>query len=112
MASGSEVGLCIEAAEALKEKGLQMRVVSFPSWELFEHQDEEYKKSVLPESATKRIAVEAGAPMGWLKYTGAEGEVIGLDRFGSSGPGAEVMEVLGFSVENLITRAEAMLGMD
>jgi transketolase len=112
MASGSEVSLCLDAAEALKDKGLQVRVVSFPSWELFERQDDEYKKSVLPPSVTRRIAVEAGATMGWQRYTGSEGAVIGLDRFGSSGPGAKVMETLGFSVENVVTQAEALLGMD
>jgi transketolase len=110
MASGSEVALAVEAAAALKEKGIDTRVVSFPSWELFEKQSDEYKESVLPTAATKRLAVEAGTTMGWLRYTGADGEVIGLDRFGASGPGDTVMETLGFSVANIVGRAEALLG--
>ncbi|NLW49228.1 MAG: transketolase [Candidatus Brocadiaceae bacterium] len=109
MASGSEVAPTLEAARTLTEAGRRVRVVSFPSWELFEKQDEEYRRSVLPPAVRRRIAVEAGVPMGWERYAGADGEVIGLPHFGVSGPGGQVMKKLGFCPEHIADRARAML---
>ncbi|MFO8007024.1 MAG: transketolase [Candidatus Brocadiia bacterium] len=110
MASGSEVALLLEAAEELADRGVPVRTVSFPCWELFEAQPEEYRRSVLPPHVTRRLAVEAGSPQGWHKYVGSEGDVIGLNRFGDSGPGEEVLDALGFNVDNVVQRALSLLG--
>ena len=109
MASGSEVTLILEAAEQLKEKGVRARVVSMPSWELFEDQDEEYRNEVLLPSVTARVAVEAGATQGWHRYVGLTGDVIGLNRFGASAPGDVVYKELGFTAERVVERVEALL---
>jgi transketolase len=82
--------------------------VSFPSWEIFEEQSAEYKESVMPRGVPK-LAVEAGSPLGWWKYVGQDGDVIGLDRFGASAPGPKVMAELGFSKENVAARAKALV---
>ncbi|MBE9155806.1 transketolase [Nodosilinea sp. LEGE 06152] len=108
--TGSEVSLCVDAAKELRAAGTQVRVVSMPSWELFDAQDAAYQESVLPKAVTKRLAVEAGITMGWCRYVGAEGDVIGVDRFGASAPGGLVMEKFGFTVENVVSRAKALLG--
>ncbi|MBD2112444.1 MULTISPECIES: transketolase [Cyanophyceae] len=108
--TGSEVSLCVEAAKELRTAGTKVRVVSMPSWELFDAQDAAYQESVLPKAVTKRLAVEAGITMGWCRYVGAEGDVIGVDRFGASAPGDLVMEKFGFTVENVVSRAKALLG--
>lgn len=105
MASGSEVHLVYEAAKELEEKGIGTRVVSMPSWELFESQGKDYKEKVLPRDITKRIAVEAGASLGWHKYTGLDGKVMAMESFGASGPGDEVFEKFGFTVENIVNEA-------
>jgi transketolase len=110
IATGSEVHLALEAYEKLSAEGVKVRVVSMPSWELFEAQSAEYKASVLPEKVKKRIAIEAGSTLGWHKYVGEEGIVIGIDRFGASAPGKEVLEKLGISTENLINKARELLG--
>jgi transketolase len=110
MASGSEVSLMLQAAEELADRGVPVRAVSFPAWELFEAQPEEYRRSVLPPHVTRRLAVEAGSPQGWHKYVGSEGDVIGLNRFGESGPGEEVLDSLGFNVDNVVQRALSLLG--
>ncbi|WP_369018260.1 transketolase [Thermatribacter velox] len=110
IATGSEVHLALEAYEKLSAEGIKVRVVSMPSWELFEAQSAEYKASVLPEKVKKRIAIEAGSTLGWHKYVGEEGIVIGIDRFGASAPGKEVLEKLGISTENLINKARELLG--
>lgn len=86
-----------------------MRVVSMPSWELFEAQDAAYKESVLPKAVTKRLAVEAGSTFGWCKYTGSEGDVLGIDHFGASAPGGVCMEKFGFTVDNVLAKAKALL---
>ena len=109
MASGSEVHLILEAQQKLKDDGINARIVSFPSWELFEATDKEYKQSVLPSNVRKRLAVEAGSPMGWCRYTTDEGEVLGVDTFGESAPGDEVMKEFGFTVENVVKKAKALL---
>jgi transketolase len=107
--TGSEVPLCVKAAEVLKAGGTKVRVVSMPSWELFDAQDAAYKESVLPKAVTKRLAVEAGITMGWCRYVGGEGDVIGVDSFGASAPGGLVMEKFGFTTENVVARAKALL---
>lgn len=109
MATGSEVPRALEAARRLTEEGVRVRTVSFPSWELFEKQPQDYRDSVLPPHVRRRIAVESGSPMGWHKYVGDEGDVIALSRFGASGPGEEVLDKLGFSVEHIVQRALALL---
>jgi len=109
MASGSEVWRAMEAAERLSADGVRVRVVSFPSWELFERQPADYRDSVLPPTVRKRLAVEAASPMGWRKYVGDEGDVMGLDRFGASGPGQEVLDKLGLSVEQIVERARGLI---
>jgi transketolase len=108
IATGSEVSLIMEAAAALKAIGINASVVSMPSFKLFEEQDEAYKASLLPES-TPKIAVEAGATLGWYKYVGHNGAVIGLDRFGASAPGPITMEKLGISVANIVEHAKKLV---
>jgi len=108
--TGSELQLCVAAAETLAGEGKQVRVVSMPSWELFEAQDQAYQESVLPKAVTKRVAVEAGISMGWCRYVGAEGDVISVERFGASAPGKVVMEKFGFTTDNVVARAKAVLG--
>ncbi len=110
MATGSEVSLVLSAADVLAEKGVKARVVSLPSWELFEAQDEVYRQSVLPDSIKARLAVEAGVSQGWDRYVGAGGGVIAIDRFGASAPGKEVLTQFGFTVENVVSKALAFIG--
>ena len=108
--TGSELQLCVSASEKLKAEGKKVRVVSMPSWELFEAQDAEYRDSVLPKVAKKRLSVEAGATFGWHKYTGFEGGSVGVDTFGASAPGAICMEEFGFTVDNVIAKAKEVIG--
>jgi transketolase len=107
--TGSEVSLCVEAAQQLRAAGTQVRVVSMPSWELFEAQDSSYQESVLPKAVIKRLAVEAGIGMGWCRYVGSAGDVISIERFGASAPGGLVMQKFGYTVENVVARAQALL---
>ena len=102
LASGSEVSLCLEAGKKLAEQGINVRVVSVPSWELFEKMPQTYKDSILPPSVKARVAVEAGLPMGWEKYTGDNGAIIGISTFGASAPGGTVLKHFGFTVENVV----------
>jgi transketolase len=106
--AGSEVWPCLDAAKLLAAEGIQARVVSFPSWKIFEEQSAEYKASVLPAGLPK-LAVEAGVTVGWWKYVGSNGDVIGIDRFGASAPGPKVMAELGFSAENIVARAKKLI---
>ncbi|XGB40756.1 MAG: transketolase [Nodosilinea sp. LVE1205-7] len=108
--TGSEVSLCVKAAEQLRSSGAQVRVVSMPSWELFDAQSTSYQESVLPAEVTKRLAVEAGISMGWCRYVGSQGDVVSVDRFGASAPGDLVMEKFGYTVDNVVARAQALLG--
>ncbi|MBD2355086.1 transketolase [Tolypothrix sp. FACHB-123] len=110
IATGSEVSLAVTAAEKLTAEGKKVRVVSLPAWDLFEAQDAAYRESVLPKAVTKRLAVEAGSSFGWHKYVGTEGDVIAIDRFGASAPGGVCLEKFGFSVENVLAKAKALLG--
>jgi transketolase len=112
IASGSEVALALAAREVLEAAGVSTRVVSLPSWEMFEAQPPEYRAHVLPPEAEKRLAIEAGSPFGWERYTGATGAVVGVEGFGASAPGPEVMRAYGFTVENVCRRARALLGRD
>jgi transketolase len=107
--TGSELSLVLDAEKKLKENGIKARVVSMPSWELFEDQDDEYKKKVFPPSVKARLAVEAGITQGWCKYVGLEGDVIGIDHYGASAPGNTVFKQFGFTVENVVDRALALL---
>lgn len=110
MASGSEVDLIIQAGARLAQQGVGVRLVSFPSWELFEAQTAEYQKSVFPPEITARIAVEAGVSQGWLKWTGEKGRTLILDRFGVSAPGEVIFEEFGFTVENVLAKAQEIMG--
>jgi transketolase len=109
IASGSEVSLIVAARETLQELKIPVRLVSMPSWELFEAQSHEYRKFVLPPSIRVRLAVEAGVTQGWHRYVGDRGDVIGMDRFGASAPGPVLMRKYGFTVENICQRALALL---
>ena len=109
MASGSEVGLIYEAGKKLAEQGRSVRVVSFPSWELFEKQDKAYRESVLPKKVTARIAVEAAASLGWERYVGPAGKIIAIDHYGASAPAKVIFEKFGFTVENVIANAKSAL---
>jgi transketolase len=102
MASGSEVTLCVQAQATLKEKGVRARVVSMPSWELFEAQPAEYRQSVLPREITARVAVETGSPLGWDRYAGPTGEIIAMHSFGASAPIKDVMPHFGFTAEHVV----------
>ncbi|MBW4656284.1 MAG: transketolase [Kaiparowitsia implicata GSE-PSE-MK54-09C] len=107
--TGSEVNLCVQAAEKLAADGTKVRVVSMPSWDLFEAQDAAYRESVLPKAVTKRLAVEAGISMGWCKYVGSEGDTLSVDRFGASAPGGTCLEKFGYTVDNVVAKAKALL---
>jgi transketolase len=109
IATGSEVALAVEAYEQLKSDGVNVRVVSMPSTEVFERQDEAYQNSVLPNEIRKRVAIEAAYPDYWRKWVGLDGDVVGLASFGESGPGAEVMAHFGFTVENVIEKVKKIL---
>lgn len=108
IATGSEVHLALEAQAKLAEEGICVSVVSMPSWDMFEMQSEEYKKSVLPEGLPK-VAVEAGVTLGWSRYTGSENNVIGINKFGASAPGGTVMKEYGFTAENVAAKVKSLL---
>ncbi len=108
--TGGETYLCVEAAEKLRAEGKNVRVVSMPSWELFDAQDEAYRESVLPKAVTKRLAVEAASSFGWCRYLGNEGAMISIDRFGVSAPGGVALEKFGFTVDNVVAKAKELLG--
>lgn len=110
IASGSEVSLVLGAKEKLEAQKILTRVVSMPSWELFDQQSKQYQESVLPKSTRARLAVEAGLPQGWHRYVGDGGDMIGVERFGASAPGNVVMEKYGFTVDHVVERARTLLG--
>jgi transketolase len=109
VASGSEVALALEAHRALDADGVRGRVVSMPSWELFEMQPAEYRDSVFPRSVRARVAIEAASPFGWERYVGVDGAVVGVETFGASAPGPEVMRRFGFTPEHVVQVARAVL---
>ena len=109
LATGSEVGLAVEAQAVLSKEGIDVAVVSMPSWDRFEAQSKEYKESVIPKTVKKRLGIEMGSSFGWHKYTGDEGEVLGIDTFGASAPGEKVMAEYGFTTVNVVSRVKALL---
>ncbi|WP_027408806.1 transketolase [Anoxybacteroides tepidamans] len=109
LASGSEVSLAVEAQKALASEGIYVSVVSMPSWDRFEQQPKEYKEQVLPSTVKKRLAIEMAASLGWERYTGDEGDILAIDRFGASAPGEKIMEEYGFTVDNVIKRVKQLL---
>ena len=109
IATGSEVHLALGAAEELESDGVKVRVVSMPSWELFEKQSEEYRESVLPRSIARRVSIEAGVTMGWERYIGLDGLAIGIDRFGESAPAERLFKEFGFTVDNVVNHARKLL---
>lgn len=108
IATGSEVALAIEAQKQLRTKGFDVSVVSMPSFDLFEAQDAEYKESVLPEAVTNRVSIEMGSTFGWERYVGLKGKTIGIDRFGASGKGGQIIEDYGFTVEHVVDVYESL----
>jgi transketolase len=109
LATGSEVSLCVEAYEQLKKDGIRSRVVSMPSWELFDRQTADYREQVLPASVTARVAVEQGMALGWAQYVGIAGTVISMKSFGASAPFQHLQKKFGFTVENIVAAARAQL---
>lgn len=109
MATGSEVAMCIDAYEALKAEGIAARVVSMPSWELFERQDRAYRDAVILPGVTARVAVEKGSTLGWTRYVGLQGEIIGMRTFGASAPLKELQRRYGFVPENIAARAKEQI---
>ncbi len=109
LAAGSEVGLAVQAQAELAKEGIDVAVVSMPSWDRFEAQTKEYKESVIPKNVKKRLGMEMGASLGWHKYTGDEGDVLAIDQFGASAPGDKVMQEYGFTVENVVAKFKALL---
>ena len=109
IAAGSEVSLAVEAQKVLEKENIIVSVVSMPSWDRFDAQDAAYKEQVLPKSVTKRLTIEMGASMGWHKYTGTDGDVLGIDTFGASAPGDIVMAEYGFTVDNVVARVKTLL---
>jgi transketolase len=112
MATGAEVPTTLDAGRALAADGVKVRVVSMPCIELFEAQSQDYRHEVLPPRVTARLAVEPGATLGWWKWVGLDGDVLGLDRFGASAPGTTVLKELGFTSENIVARARGLLERD
>ncbi len=110
LASGSEVQHAMAARETLQAEGIGTRVVSLPSWELFEKQNDAYREQVLPSSCTKRVAMEAGSTFGWERYVGRCGGIIGMEGFGASAPAGELMKHFGFTAENMVAKAKELLG--
>jgi transketolase len=110
IATGSEVGIAMEAAEQLAQQGKRVRVVSMPCTYVFDAQDEVYKESVLPSAVTARVAVEAGVPDYWHKYVGLQGKVVGVNRFGESAPGGVVMKYFGITAENVASTTQSVMG--
>ncbi|SCY54546.1 transketolase [Nitrosospira sp. Nl5] len=108
--TGSEVELCVKAQARLRDLGIRVRVVSLPSWKLFAEQESAYREQVLPAAVRKRVTVEAGATLGWERFAGEEGTIIGIDRFGASAPGEETMKRFGFTAERVTAAALRLLG--
>ena len=105
MGTGSEVSLCVDAYERLKAEGIQARVVSMPSWEIFEQQDPAYKESILPSTVTARVSVEMASTFGWDRYVGPKGRKIGMHSFGASAPLKDLLKHFGFTVDAVVAEA-------
>ena len=109
MATGSEVQLCMDAAKQLTAQGVRVQVVSLPCWEVFLAQDEAYQEKVLPKAVSARIAVEAGAPLGWYRFVGLKGRVLGIDRFGESAPAPALFTYFGLTSDHVIKAVNSMM---
>ena len=109
MASGSEVSLALEAKKILEGEGVEVRVVSMPCMELYDKQSKAYKESVMPSNCTKRVAIEAGVSMPWMKYVGLEGATVCMDTFGESGKPSDLFAHFGFTAENVAQKARELL---
>jgi transketolase len=109
IATGSEVALCVAASQQLATQGIATRVVSLPSWELFEMQPQKYRQTVLPATIGARLAVEAGVTLGWHRYVGDAGDVLGIDGFGGSAPYEDLAASFGFTVDRVVERARRLL---
>jgi len=107
IATGSEVGICVDAVNTLQEQGMAVRLISMPSVDLFEAQDAAYQEQVLPAKVRKRLAVEAAGADYWYKLVGLDGKIIGMRTFGESAPGAVLMKHFGFTAENVVTTAKS-----
>ena len=110
IATGSEVSLCVSAHDTLTKEGIRSRVVSLPSWELFDAQPVEYRQAVLPPSVTARVAVEQGTTLGWERYVGSGGHVIGMKTFGASAPLKELQKKFGFEPDRIVAAAKQQIG--
>jgi transketolase len=110
IATGSEVCLAVEAHEKLLAESICSRVVSMPSWEIFDHQTQEYRESVLPPNVTARVAIEQASTFGWERYVGCSGQIIGMNTFGASAPLKELQRKFGFEPERIVTAAKEQLG--
>src|SRR5262249_44566523 len=110
MGTGSEVSLCVEAADKLRAGGVKVRVVSMPSFQLFEEQDAAYRESVLPSAVTARVSVEMASTFGWDRYVGLKGKAIGMHTFGASAPIKDLVKKFGFTVDNVVKEAGNLLG--
>jgi transketolase len=110
MGTGSELSLCVDAYEKLKAEGIQARVVSMPSWEIFEKQDAAYKASVFPADVTARVSVEMASTFGWDRWVGPKGRMIGMHQFGASAPIKDLLKCFGFTVDNVVAEAHAAIG--
>src|SRR5262249_14677411 len=109
IASGSEVSLAIEAHEKLRADGIRSRVVSMPSWDIFEHQTQEYRETVLPPDVTARVAIEQASTFGWERYVGLTGRIIGMHTFGASAPLKELQKKFGFEPDEVVTAAKEQI---
>ncbi|MDN7244128.1 transketolase [Planococcus shenhongbingii] len=109
LATGSEVSLAVAAQKQLADEGISVSVVSMPSWDRFEKQDKEYKQSVIPKTVKKRLAIEMGTSFGWERYTGDEGDILSIDRFGASAPGERIMKEFGFTPENVVAKVKNLI---
>lgn len=107
--TGSETHVALEAGRILAREGGNVRVVSLPSWELFQEQSRTYRDELLPPGVTARVSVEAGATLGWERWVGDAGVMVGIDRFGASAPGGEVMKEYGIGVDNVVLRTRSLL---
>ena len=110
MGTGTELSLCVAAQEKLSAEGVKGRVVSIPSFELFEKQDAAYKESVLPASVTARVSVEMASTFGWDRYVGPKGKMVGMHTFGASAPLKDLLKKFGFTVENVVAAAKEAMG--
>ena len=109
LATGSEVSLAVDAQKALASEGINVSVISMPSWDRFEAQSKEYKETILPKQVKKRLGIEMGASLGWHKYVGDEGDVLAIDTFGASAPGEKIIEEYGFTIENVVAKVKTLL---